>query len=229
MRGITLLGTDTGVGKTTVACGLLRLAARRGIALTPFKPVETGCSSEPSDADRLLEAAGQPDLSPSWIRSSAFSPPLAPSIAARLAGVAIDPARLSADAARLSSGGRPLLIESAGGLLAPYGPALSSLELVDLFDTSILLVAANRLGTINHTRLALAQIQRQRAALAGLILVDTAPEPGPDAPYNRSELEALTGLRALGVLPFCAPATHDAVADALERHVDLSPVFAALA
>ena len=229
MRGITLLGTDTGVGKTTVACGLLRLAARRGIALIPFKPVETGCSSAPSDAERLLEAADQRDLNPAAIRSYAFSPPLAPSIAARLAGITIDASRLSADAARLSRGGRPLMVESAGGLLAPYGPGLSSLDLPELFDTSILLVAANRLGTINHTRLALAQIDRQRAPFAGLILVDTAPEPTPDAPYNRSEIEALTDLRARGVLPFCAPATPSAVADALERHVDLSNLFEALA
>lgn len=41
-RGIFILGTDTGVGKTSVAISLLHVLANHGTNPVPFKPVETG-------------------------------------------------------------------------------------------------------------------------------------------------------------------------------------------
>ena len=40
--GVFVTGTDTGVGKTTVACALIHALASRGIDAMPMKPVAAG-------------------------------------------------------------------------------------------------------------------------------------------------------------------------------------------
>lgn len=228
MKGLLVTGTDTGVGKTTVACGLLALARRRGHRLAPFKPVETGFRLETSDARRMIDAAGPPHLPLEAVCPFPFELPLAPSIAARLAGTVLTPASVLAAAQRLAASGAPLLVEAAGGLLTPYGPAgFTAASLATSLDVDVLLVAANRLGTINHTALTVSELARRGVRLAGLILVDTTPAATPDRPFNAREIEATTGVAPLGTLRFCPPpAGPDAIASALAADVDLAPLFA---
>src|SRR6185369_4812142 len=113
------------------------------------------------------------------------------------------------------------LVETAGGVLTPYSPSLTAASLAELLDLDVLLVAANRLGTINHTALALAEIARRRLRLLGLVLVDVTPAAGqPDRPFNAAEIQASTGVRALGTLRHLgadggAHADPDRLADAL--------------
>lgn len=225
MRGLLLVGTDTGVGKTTVACGILRLAHRRQFRLLPFKPVETGCTPTAADARRLCDAAALPDLLPADICPVQLPAPLAPSVAARLARRPISTDELLAAGHALAKRGDALLIESAGGLLTPYGPGVTSASLAELFDIEVLVVAANRLGTINHAALALAEVGRRRLRLAGIVLVDVSSLPGPDHPFNASEIEALTGISPLGTLRHCPTLDPNALADAVAADLDLSKLL----
>jgi dethiobiotin synthetase len=222
MRGLLVLGTDTAVGKTCVAEALLRLAARRGFRLVPYKPVETGCNPEAEDARRLCVAANLPGLRLVDVCPFRFTAPVAPSVAARLAGRLIEPALLLERARELATRGDALLIESAGGLLSPYGDGMTSASLADLFDIDVLLVTANRLGTISHTALALAEIGRRRLRLAGVVLVDVGAHDAPDHAFNASEIEALTGTSPLGVLRHCPTSDPEALADAAATDLDLA-------
>ncbi len=222
MRGLVLVGTDTGVGKTTVACSLLRLASRKGFRLLPFKPVETGCAPFPADALRLIDAAALPDLAPEQICPLQFAAPLAPSVAARLAGRPISPDTLLLAGSALAQRGDALLVETAGGLLTPYAPGTTSASLATLFAMDVLLVAANRLGTINHTALAVAELSHRHLPLAGIVLVDVSPLPAPDGPFNAHEIEVLTGIAPLGTLRHCPTLHPDALADAAATDLDLS-------
>lgn len=222
---LCLLGTDTAVGKTTVALALLHLARLRHLRLVPFKPVETGCAPTPADAVRLLEATGRRDLTIADVCPYPLPVPVAPSVAARAAGLSLTASDLLARANALASSADALLIESAGGLLSPYGSGLTSLSLANLFASDVLLVSANRLGTINHTALALAELRRTRVHLAGVILVDVTEEATPDRPHNAAEIHALTGTAPLGTLRFCPSPTPSTLAAALAADVDLSPIF----
>ena len=115
-RGLFVTGTDTGVGKTLVAAGLLRLALRRGLAPIPFKPVETGCDPDPADARRLWQAAAPPiDLAD--VCMHALPLPAAPALAAAATGLRID---LIAVADRAYALGRQ------GGFLWSRAPEASS-------------------------------------------------------------------------------------------------------
>jgi dethiobiotin synthetase len=50
MSGILVTGTDTGVGKTFVACALAHALRARGRSVAVMKPVETGVVEAPEDA-----------------------------------------------------------------------------------------------------------------------------------------------------------------------------------
>jgi dethiobiotin synthetase len=94
VRGLFVTGTDTGVGKTEVACALLGGARAAGLDVGAMKPAQSGLvPGEPSDAERLRDAAGGTDPM-ELVCPYQFGPPLAPGVAARLGGVEISLARL---------------------------------------------------------------------------------------------------------------------------------------
>src|SRR5881409_4199277 len=116
MSALFVTGTDTGVGKTFVACALATALRQRGRRVAVMKPVETGVEGEPADALALRAAAADPaplgDICPYRLRA-----PLAPAVAARLEGVTIDVDGIVTRLRRRAAGADVLLIEGAGGLL----------------------------------------------------------------------------------------------------------------
>jgi dethiobiotin synthetase len=217
--GIFVAGTDTGVGKTLISCGLLRLAQERGWPLVPFKPAESGCvAGRPQDAAALRDASGRRDLALSRICPFAFRPAVAPAAAAHAAGRVLTVTALRR-AGRLlaAAAGGPLLVESAGGLLSPYAPTFTAADLALEFGLGMLLIARNALGTINHTALALAEIRRRRIPLLGLLLVTTRPARALAQQQNPALIEALTGVRPEATIPYFKQATTERIAAHLAR------------
>ncbi|MGC9982590.1 MAG: adenosylmethionine--8-amino-7-oxononanoate transaminase [Polyangia bacterium] len=225
LRGIFLVGTDTGVGKTTVGVGLLALARARGFAPVPFKPVETGAAPDPEDALRLRSAAGRDDLPREIICPYAFPTPVAPALAAEQASTRLTLADILAAARRAAAHGDFLLVESAGGVLSPYSEDLTAADVAAALGLPLLLVARNTLGTINHTALAVAELRRRHLPLAGVLFVNTTAESTPDRAHNPRFVHALTAVRVLGTLPFLPLPTSDGLAAALRANVEVDVVF----
>jgi dethiobiotin synthetase len=231
VRSLFLLGTDTGVGKTTLASGLLTLASQLGLRLAPFKPVESGAlpGAGDSDGDRLIRASGLQDLSAADVTPYRLVQPLAPGLAARLESRVVSTPALLAAAMRLLDRYPALIIESAGGLLSPHGrngtPASLAQGLARLAPLDTLVVTPNRLGAINQAALAQLAIERFRLPCAGVVLVDLEPEPEPARDFNPIEIAAATGLPVLGRLPYLGrSSSSDHIAAAIRQHIDLSPL-----
>jgi dethiobiotin synthetase len=216
-RGLFVTGSDTGVGKTLVAAGLLRLARRAGRVPIPFKPVETGCDPEPLDARRLWRAA-QPPIQPDEVCAHALPLPAAPALAAAAVGLQIDLGDLAERARTLARRGDYLLVEGAGGLLVPYAGAGTAADLAALLGLPLLVVGRMALGTINHVALTLSESARRGLPVAGYLLNRTELQAAPHESGNREMLALVTGRRPLGVLPHLAPGDRDdddRVADAV--------------
>ena len=221
LRGLFVTGTDTGVGKTLVSAGLLRLASRAGRVPIPFKPVETGCDPEPADARRLWRAAAPP-IAADDVCVHALPLPAAPELAASAVGLRIDLDGLVERARRLALQGDFLLVEGAGGLLVPYAGALTTADLAARLGLPLLVVGRMALGTINHVALTLAEAGRRGLTVAGCLLNRTEPTIGPHEPGNLELIAAVSGRRPLGVVAHLPPALReddDAAADAVRDAV----------
>jgi len=201
LSGLFVAGTDTGVGKTTFAVALLRHARMRGRRLVPFKPAETGCAPQPTDAFRLWEAAAPP-VDRSAVCLYALPLPAAPKAAAEAAGVTITLPAIIARAHDLASRGDGLVVEGAGGLLAPYAAGITGADIAATLALPILLVARMALGTINHVALTVNELRRRRLPLAGLVMVATLPGHEPHESTNAPLIQELTGLRPAGIFPY---------------------------
>jgi dethiobiotin synthetase len=219
-RGLFVTGTDTGVGKTIVAAGLLRLASRDGRVPIPFKPVETGCDPEPADARRLWRAA-RPPFPAADVCLHALPLPAAPALAAQAAGVRLDVDRMAERARVLAGRGDFLLVEGAGGLLVPYAGAETTADLASRLGLPVLVVGRMALGTINHVALTLAEAARRGLTVAGCLLNRTEAVVGAHEPGNVDLIAAITGSRPLGIVAHLGDARDDddraadAVRDAL--------------
>jgi dethiobiotin synthetase len=221
LRGLFVTGTDTGVGKTLVSAGLLRLARRAGRVPIPFKPVETGCDPEPADALRLWRAA-QPPVNPAEVCFLPLSLPAAPALAAAAARLRIDLDRIAERARHLAARGDFLLVEGAGGLLVPYAGALTTADLAAMLGLPLLVVGRTALGTINHVALTLAEAARRDLEVAACVLNRTEPDIAPHEGGNVELIAELTGRRPLGVVAHLPPGPRDdddQVADAVATAV----------
>ncbi|MGH7785463.1 MAG: dethiobiotin synthase [Candidatus Binatia bacterium] len=223
-------GTDTGIGKTTVACGIAAALRRRGLDVGVLKPVETGCSRTAdgtllaADATQLGYFAGLA-LPLDRLCPYRFSDPLAPSVAAQRAGRPIELAALIGLVDRFTPTAAVTLVEGAGGLLVPLCGSSTFADLALACRLELLVVVGNRLGAVNHALLTVRWAQRCGLTVAGYVINTLHPEPDLAMQTNTALLAELLG-PALGTFPWvgaiaCTPADRERLADAAERTLTL--------
>ncbi len=178
---VAIGGTGTDVGKTFVACALVRALARVGLACG-VKPFESG-HEESLGADQLaLATVSSVSASDLGLRLRTFPSPVAPPEAARRAGES-----LSGDAflhafqdvrARFDG---VLVLELAGGLFSPFDERRTNADVVRcLGPEAHVLVAPNRLGVLHDVRATVIACQSQGVAIDALVLTHPKP-PAADA------------------------------------------------
>ena len=194
-RIIFVTGTDTGVGKTLFT-GLLLLHLRaRGIRAIAMKPFSSG---DREDAKILLALqAGEVQLQE--INPHHFRAPLAPLVAARKEKRSVRLAEVLADILKLSRRCQVLLVEGAGGLMAPLGEGYSVVDLIRRLDGEVVVVAANRLGVINHTLLTVEALQDVGVKRIVVALMDRAGREESRRSNGRILAEMLGAVRVIGV------------------------------
>lgn len=172
-RGFFVTGTDTGVGKTLVAAALTRALAARGLRVAAMKPVASGSDPTPkgprnSDALTLMAAA---NVSAPYevVNPYCFLPPVSPHIAAREAGAVIDLTLLRSRCDALASTADCVIVEGAGGWLAPISDTASMADLAATLCLPVLLVVGMRLGCLNHALLTRDSVRTRGMAFAGWI------------------------------------------------------------
>ena len=170
-RAYFLTGTDTEVGKTLAACALLHAAAAQGMRTLGMKPVAAGGSE---DVDALI-AASSVAAPRNFVNPCLLREPLAPHIAARRDGVAIDIAHIARCFGELRGLADFLVVEGVGGFRVPLDDSRDSADLAVSLGLPVILVVGLRLGCINHTLLTAEAVRARGLSLAGWIAnqVDT--------------------------------------------------------
>lgn len=195
-RLLAVVGTDTAVGKTMVTAAIAACAQASGTPVRVLKPVQTGFPPDDDAAavDRLVGA-------PVARRGRSLEAALGPAVAARLQGTTIAPGEVEAfvSSNRLEQG--LTLIEAAGGVAVEIAGGYDTAALVAVTRAEAVLVCRPSLGTLNHTVLSVRHLRAADAVVLGLVISAFPREPGLSDLTNPAELERLTGLRLLGVLP----------------------------
>lgn len=205
VRGIFVTGTDTGVGKTVVATGLVGLAAARDRRVVGLKPVASGAvvtSDGLRNADALaLAAAGSMQLPYALTNPHCFVPAIAPHLAAAEAGASVTVGGLVDWYGRATRGAELAIVEGAGGWRVPLHPDGFLSDLPEQLGLDVLLVVGLQLGCLNHAVLTAEAIRRGgRCRLLGWVgnRIDPHFERLDD---NLATLARLLGAPALAVLP----------------------------
>lgn len=199
-KGVFITGTDTGVGKTYIGGLLIRELRSRGIGVAPRKPVESGCETRhglpwPADAARLQEACdGEPALED--ICHLRLRAPVSPERAAQREGALLD-RNLLVEACRAPRDAF-VLVEGAGGLYSPLARDTHNADLCVQLGLPLVVVAADRLGCLNHTLLTCEAAVHHGLQLVAIVLNRLAPDEDTGM-SNRRDLESRLALPVLSL------------------------------
>jgi dethiobiotin synthetase len=184
-------GTDTNVGKTVLSA--LLCAALDGIY---WKPIQTG-ASEGTDRQavrRWADIAEERTIPESYC----FEPPVSPHLAASLAGTRIDLSKVEHPPATHT---RPLIMESAGGVLVPLNPTDLMLDLMRKLNAPVVIATRTALGTINHTLLTTNAVRSAGLNIKGVVMI------GEKHNENERAIEHYGSVPVIGRIP-PLPAIH---------------------
>ena len=208
MHGLLVTGTDTDVGKTYTTVHILEAARSAGIRAAAMKPVETGCRQRgaqlvPSDASLLAKAAGMNDID--TVNPCRFKTPVAQYTAGIIEGRSVPLTVLKRTCRDLLANNDLVVVEGAGGLLVPITKQYSYADLAHELSLPVLVIAANKLGVINHILLTVDYMNGHGLTLCGVVLNNLSPKNDPAKKTNAATLASLLGKRFIGELTYNRP------------------------
>jgi len=197
-RYFFITGTDTGVGKTLFTLALGTFLKNNNIKYNLIKPIETGCTPLPEDGV-LYQKYLFPNKEINKIVPFQYQLPASPYISAKIERKEIEFANLLKSITTLPED--IILIEGAGGLMVPINKEKTFLDIVIEIQPEVFIVAANKLGVINHTLLTCKTLLKY--GLQGkIILNDIYPEKNEVSETNMEQLQLFSNCEILGRLPY---------------------------
>lgn len=203
-QGFFVTGTDTGVGKTLVAVALTRACVARGLRTAVMKPVAAGSIETPDGPrnDDALELAGASNVPAPYedVNPWLLSTPASPHLAARADGVSIRNETILASYWRLTEKSDVLIVEGAGGWLAPTSATGTMADIAEDLALPVILVVGMRLGCLNHALLTREAIRARGLPFGGWIANKLAEEM-PLCAANIDTLSGRFGTPPLAIVP----------------------------
>ncbi len=225
-KALFITGTDTGTGKTRIAGAISALLREEGVDVGVMKPVECGWEGVGRDAQFLKKMAGSSDPD-DLINPYLFKAPLSPYHAAKEEGSEIEIAKITSAFEKLSSRHEIVIVEGAGGLLAPVTQLLSVGDLARAFGAPLLIVSHPFLGNINHTLLTIQAARALGLTIAGVVFNQWEnmkfPKPDFDLIRKKGEVEVF------GMMPYMEEGNSASrLAASFREHIDVE-LFLAMA
>ena len=223
MRGIVVIGTDTGVGKTVIAAGLVGALRARGRDVGVVKPIQSGAyAADPEGDAMLLRRWTGVDQTPEEIAPYCFAAPLAPLVAAELEGRSVDLEAVVAHVRAVASSHDEVVVEGAGGLLVPVGADWTIADLVTSLGLPVLVVARAGLGTVNHTALTVLALRGLGLEPLGVVLNGAGDE---SSTTNARLIEQFVQITVLGRTPRLeGELSGERLRTLVEDHVNVSAI-----
>ncbi|MDQ6748693.1 MAG: dethiobiotin synthase [Candidatus Dormibacteraeota bacterium] len=210
--GWTVVGTDSGVGKTVVSAAVAANFAGVGRQVAIAKTVQAGPSDDGAEVNRLLGAAISRQ---GWN----LPHPLDPIVAAGLQGQRLFPGELVQWTLRALTGVDVGLVDTNGGCATEFNEGFNVSDLAGALGLSVIVVVRPGAGTLSHAALTCDHLRVRHADITGLVIDRMPMQPTLLEAATAIELERLTRYRIVGVIPDIPGGL---------RHVD-PPAFARVA
>lgn len=215
-----ITGTDTEIGKTTIACGLLAAAKAKHLTTAAVKPVASGCELT-ADGLRNEDALALWQqctvvLDYAEINPVAFQPAIAPHIAAIESQQVLSVAMLLPKVqVVLEKDADFTVIEGAGGWQVPLNEHEYLSDLAKRLKLPAVLVVGVRLGCVNHALLSKQAILSEGLTIAGWVANIVDPKMSRLS-ENLETLQKHLNLPCLGQVPYLQQPNAQQVASYLD-------------
>jgi len=192
-HGYFITGSDTDVGKTYIACEIVRQLRQRGIDIETRKPVESGCVLAAA-GDLLthdaaaLQQANEHHESIERIAPYQFRAALAPHRAARLENRKLYLEDL-VDACSRDNPEHRLVVEGAGGFYSPLAENALNADLASALQLPVIIVVNDRIGAVNQTLMTTEAVQSRQLRVAAIVL-NAVEALTDDTMDNAADLQA---------------------------------------
>jgi dethiobiotin synthetase len=228
--GLFVVGTDTGVGKTVVTAALVHALRAHGRDVGVYKPVQSGqLADDPAGDAATLVRLGDVAATPGEVCGYAFARPLAPLVAARREGRAVEVGAVLERVRELQARFETLLVEGAGGLLVPLGEGLTVADLAGRLGFPLAVVARPGLGTVNHTALTVAVARARGLVVAGVVLNGCHEGLDESVADNPALIEEIANVSVIGRTPWLdGELTASRIRAAVAPAIDVLPLLRAL-
>ena len=176
-------GIGTGIGKTLVSAILTE-----ELKADYWKPIQSG-DLDKSDSLSINSLISN---NKTFIHKETYqlTQPFSPHKSAALDGITIDPEKFI-----LPETSNTLIIEGAGGLMAPLNDQFLMIDLIKKLKAEVILVSQNYLGSINHTLLSIYTLKQHNIPIKGIIF------NGKKDSYSEDFILQYSNLPLLGHIP----------------------------
>jgi len=171
-KTLFITGTDTGVGKTVLTALLLAYLREEGVNALAMKPFSAGSLADARLFNRLQDNLLPMDL----LAPFRFEAPVAPLVSVRKCRQHITLRQVLERIRQVDRRCDRLLVEGIGGVLVPLAEGFGVGQIIQRLACPVIVVARNRLGTINHTLLTVEMLRRLRVERIKVVLMDRSAE-----------------------------------------------------
>ena len=153
-----ICGTDTDIGKTIISAFFVR-----GLNSYYWKPIQSGLEDETDTqtVSRLSNINKKKIIKEAYV----FKEPVSPHWASE-----IDNIKIKRELLTLPSIDKPLIVETAGGLMVPLTRDFLQIDQIKDWDIPVILVCRSSLGTLNHTLLSIEALKKRDIKIIGIVI-----------------------------------------------------------
>jgi dethiobiotin synthetase len=227
LKSYFITGTDTDVGKTWITAGIASALKKMGIDIGIMKPFAAGTNQKvgfKSEDTEILAKAAKINDAEQLINPQFFPIPASPFTASESLGVKVDVNLVLQNFKKLLKIHEMMLVEGMGGILTPILKDYFVTNLIKDMGLDVIVVTRSRIGTVNHTLMTCKMCTIYGLRVHGII-INNFDVNGYSINELKRDLEKLTGIPVLGVMPNIKNFNLETLRDSIEKEIDLQSLL----
>ena len=227
MKSLFITGTDTDVGKTYITAGLAIMLRKMGVDVGVMKPFAAGVVQKKgykSEDVEILTKSAQTNDPENLVNPQFFPIPASPYTAWKKLKIKPKIPLILSGFKTVSNMHKMLLVEGMGGILTPILEDYYVTNLIKDMKIPTIIVTRSKVGTVNHTLMTVKMCEKYKIPIKGII-INNFDDGGYPINQLRKDLEALTGVKVLGSIPFIDDMSDESLYKIFKKNIDMKSLL----